>query len=125
MDASKVKILIVDDDASMRLLLSQMLVLPEYEVTTIDNGEDGLATIQQGGFDLILLDVMLPKIDGIGILTELANHTPKVKNGKIILFTSLHDDPAVKEGLSKGADGFIVKSDFPPDVLLAKVKNLL
>lgn len=119
------RILIIDDDASVRLLLTETLASPDFEVTTIDNGEEGLAKMQEGGFDLVLLDVMLPKIDGIGVLTELASHPAKAKNKKTILFTSLHDDPAVKEGLSKGADGFIVKSDLAPDILIEKIKALL
>jgi DNA-binding response OmpR family regulator len=119
------RILIIDDDQSIRLLLTDTLTAPEFEITTSDNGEDGLAKIQDGGFDLVLLDVMLPKIDGIGVLTELELHPAKSKNKKIILFTSLHDDPAVKEGLTKGADGFIVKSDLAPDILIEKIKSLV
>lgn len=119
------RILIIDDDVSMRILLSETLTPPEYEVVTAENGDDGLAKIQTGGYDLVLLDVMMPKIDGIGVLTELQLHPAQVKNKKIVLFTSLHDDPAVKEGMTKGADGAIVKSDFSPDILLAKIKALL
>ncbi len=89
------------------------------------DGEQGLTLMKEGGFDLVLLDVMMPKIDGIGILAELQAHPAKAKNGKIILFTSLHDDPAVQDGMTKGAAGAIVKSDFTPDILLKKIKELL
>lgn len=119
------RILLIDDDASMRLLLSESLTLPEFEVVTATNGADGLRLMQTGGFDLVLLDIMMPMIDGIGVLSELQLHPPKTANKKIILFTSLHDDPAVKEGLTKGALGFLVKSDWTPDVLLAKITDLL
>jgi DNA-binding response OmpR family regulator len=119
------RILIVDDDLSVRTLFSETLTSEGFEVSTAADGEQGLARLIEGGFDLVLLDVMMPKIDGLGILTELQTHPPKVKNGKIIMFTSLHDDPAVTEGMTKGAAGAIVKSDFTPDILLKKIKELL
>ncbi len=119
------RILIVDDDASVRTLFHDTLTEEGYEVVVAPDGEQGLKFIQEGGYDLILLDVMMPKIDGIGILSELSCKPAKNKNGKIILFTSLHDDPAVKDGLSKGASGFIVKSDFSPEVLIGKIKQLV
>lgn len=119
------RILIIDDDASVRTLFHDSLSEDGYEVEVASDGQSGLTLIQNGGFDLVLLDVMLPKIDGIGILTELQSRPAKNKNGKVILFTSLHDDPAVSAGEKLGADGSIVKSDFTPDVLLEKIKALL
>lgn len=119
------RILIVDDDLSVRTLFTETLSSEGFEVTTASDGEQGLAKLSEGGFDLVLLDVMMPKIDGIGILTELQSHPPKVSNRKIILFTSLHDDPAVTEGMTKGATGAIVKSDFTPDILINKIKALV
>lgn len=119
------RILIIDDDASVRTLFHDTLIDEGYEVEIASDGQQGLDSIQKGGFDLVLLDVMMPKMDGIGILKELASHPPKEKNGKIVLFTSLHDDPAVKEGLAHGADGSIVKSDFAPEVLIVKIKEYL
>ncbi len=119
------RILIVDDDSSVRELLTQTLSNDAFEVTTAADGEEGLAYLNQGGYDLVLLDVMMPKIDGIGILEELSVQRPKNPNGKIILFTNLHDDPAVKEGMTKGASGFIVKSDYTPEIILNKIKSFL
>ena len=119
------RILIIDDDASVRTLFHDSLVEEGYEVEVAADGEDGLSHLKQGGYDLVLLDVMLPKMDGIGVLTELQASPAKQKNGKIVLFTSLHDDPAVKEGEKLGANGSVVKSDFTPDILLEKIKTFL
>lgn len=119
------RILIIDDDTSVRMLFTDTLTDEGFEVETAVDGIEGLEKLKQGGFDLVLLDVMMPKLDGIGILTELADHKPTKENKKIVLFTSLHDDPAVKEGLTKGAHGFIVKSDYTPEVLIAKIKSFL
>lgn len=119
------RILIVDDDLSVRTLFTDTLTTEGFEVQSAADGEQGLVLMKQGGYDLVLLDVMMPKLDGIGVLTELQAHPPKAKIGQVVLFTSLHDDPAVQEGLTKGATGAIVKSDFTPDILLKKIKELL
>lgn len=119
------RILIIDDDTSVRMLFTDTLTDEGFEVDTAADGMEGLEKLKEGGFDLVLLDVMMPKLDGIGILTELEDHKPTKENKKIVLFTSLHDDPAVKEGLTKGAHGFIVKSDYTPEVLIAKIKTFL
>lgn len=107
------------------MLFTDTLTDEGFEVETASDGMEGLEKLKAGGFDLVLLDVMMPKLDGIGILTELTDHKPAKENKKIVLFTSLHDDPAVKEGLTKGAHGFIVKSDYTPEVLIAKIKTFL
>lgn len=119
------RILIVDDDPSVRTLFTDTLQSEGFEVVTAVDGQEGLNLLKEGGYDLVLLDVMMPKIDGIGILSELQANPSKNKNGKIILFTSLHDDPAVQDGMTKGAAGAIVKSDFTPDILLKKIKELV
>lgn len=119
------RILIVDDEPSVRLLLSEALQAEGIEVDVAVDGEAGLSLMRDGGYDLVLLDIMMPKLDGIGVLTELLDHPPKMHNKKIVLCTSLHDDPAVKEGLAKGATGFIVKSDLDPDTLIKKIQSLL
>lgn len=117
------RILLVDDDPSVRMVFQGTLQEAGYTVEVATDGQEGLHKMQEGGFDVVLLDVMMPKIDGIGVLSELKDHPPKLANRQIILFTSLHDDPAVKEGLSIGATGFLIKSDLSPDVLVAKIRE--
>ncbi len=119
------KLLIVEDDKDTREIYEEVLKDAGYDVTTAVDGEDGLGKATQGGFALILLDVMMPKIDGLGFLREIAAKNLASKNGPIILFTNLSHDPVIKEGLNLGAKSFLVKSEFNPDQVVEKIKGFL
>ena len=99
------KILVVEDDQFLRELYDELLKEEGYEVTLAEDGEKGLAQIQKGGFDLILLDIMLPKIDGLEILRRVKNKPPEKQNGSTVLLTNLGQDSIIKEGFSLGVSG--------------------
>lgn len=119
------KVLLVDDDLYIRELYQEVLRDMGYEVTTATNGEEGLVQMQNGGFNLILLDVMMPKLDGLGVLTMIAQKPPKVANGPIILLTNLSSDPIIQDALTKGAKGYIIKSDLTPEEFSTKINAVL
>lgn len=119
------KILIVDDDQYIREIYEEVLKNAGYETETASDGKEGYEKIEAGGYDLVLLDVMLPYLDGIGILDELAANKPTKKNGPIMLLTNLAYDPAVKEALQKGAVACLNKAEMNPDEFLKKVKEVL
>jgi len=119
------KILIIDDDLYIRELYEEVLKNAGFEVSSAVDGQEGLEKIKMGGFDLILLDVMMPKLDGLGLLAKLSQQPPKVKNGPIILLTNLSHDPVIKEALQKGAKTYLIKADLTPDQLVEKVKLFL
>ncbi len=121
----KKKILLIDDDLFIRDLYHEVLEQAGFEVETAADGKAGLEKILLGGFDLILLDVMMPQLDGIGILSELAVQKPKQNNGPIVLLTNLAHDPIIKEALQHGAKECFIKADLNPDEFLTKVKGLL
>ncbi|HZE86723.1 MAG TPA: response regulator, partial [Methylomirabilota bacterium] len=73
------KILLVDDDQYIREVYLEVLQDAGYDVDTGINGEEGFAKMHQGGYDLILLDIMMPKVDGIGVLDNLAKNPPQQK----------------------------------------------
>ncbi len=118
------KILIIDDDLYIRDLYDEVFKDAGFTVTTAIDGKDGLEKIKQGGFDTILLDVMMPKLDGLGVLTELQTNPPAAPNGPIILLTNLAHDQVIKEALTKGVKGYLIKADLNPDELVQKVKSL-
>jgi DNA-binding response OmpR family regulator len=95
------------------------------KVDTAQDGSEGLTKCQAGGYDLVLLDVMLPKMDGIALLTELKKNPPKTPNKIIYLLTNLAHDPILKEGVNLGATDVILKTDVNPDELVKKVKEIL
>lgn len=119
------KILVVEDDQFLRELYDELLKEEGYEITLAEDGEKGLAQIQKGGFDLILLDIMLPKIDGLEILRRVKNKPPDKQNGSTVLLTNLGQDSIIKEGFSLGASGYLIKSAMNPDQVLSEVKVFL
>ncbi len=119
------RILIVDDDLYIRELYEEVLKDAGFTVVGAIDGREGLAQITEGGFDLILLDVMMPELDGIQVLQKTAQLTPKKPNGKIIILTNLSHDPTIQEGLNSGADSYLIKADITPDQLVAKVNDIL
>ncbi|HSW89386.1 MAG TPA: response regulator [Patescibacteria group bacterium] len=119
------KVLIIDDDLTNRAVFESVLTDAGYIVTTADDGEDGFNKLSLGGFDLIIMDVMMPKLDGLGVLTKIEETNPKPTNGPIVLFTNLSKDPAVEEALKHGASTYLVKSELAPDVFVRKVQELI
>lgn len=122
---AKQKILVVDDDQYIRDVYQEIFTDNGFEVITAVNGEEGLVKVREGGYAIILLDVMMPIMDGLGFLTSLKENPPKVPNGPIILLTNLAHDPVVNEALHLGAKTYLIKSDMNPDQLIAKVKEFI
>lgn len=121
----KKKILIVEDDEFIRDIYREALADQEYTVDTANDGEEGLAKAQIGGYGLILLDMMMPKMNGIDLLKGLKASPPKNPNGNIILLTNLAQSPAVTEAMELGAKNYLIKSDLTPDQFIQHVKTYL
>lgn len=117
------RILIVEDDAMLRELYEELLKSEGYEVDAAQDGEQGIIAIDKGGYDLIILDVILPGKDGLTILKEIKKHTPLEKNGPIIVLSNLGQDEIIKECFENGASGFLIKSALAPDQILQEVKR--
>ncbi len=119
------RILVIDDDLYLRELYQEFLKNAGYEVDTAIDGEEGIKKLIQDGYDLVLLDMMMPKIDGLGVLTKLSQTQPPPKNGPIILLTNLGHEPVIQEALQKGAAAYLIKADITPDKILDEVKKYL
>jgi CheY-like chemotaxis protein len=119
------KIMVVDDDLYIRELYEEVLKDEGYTVDSASNGEEALNKLKMGGYDLALLDIMMPKLDGLGVMDALSKNPPPVKNGPIILLTNLDHDPLIKDAMSKGAAAFIIKADITPADLIGQVKKYL
>lgn len=111
------KILIIEDEESIAELEKDYLEINNYEVSIETSGEAGLNTALAGDFDLILLDVMLPEIDGF----EICRQVREKKNTPILLVSAKKDDIDKITGLGLGADDYITKP-FSPSELVARVK---
>ena len=119
------RILVVEDDEFLRELYDELLKGEGYDITLAVDGEEGLNHISEVGFDLIILDIMLPKMDGLEILRHIKEKAPKQKNGPTVLLTNLGQDSIIKEGFALGASGYLIKSAMNPDQVLSEVKVFL
>lgn len=118
-------ILVAEDDSLIRDVYVEMLKNAKYEVDEAKDGKEALEKMSAGGYDLVLLDIIMPFIDGMGILQMLKDKPPKKKNEIILVCTSLAADPKVQEALEMGAAGVIFKPDITPDQLVDKVAQAL
>lgn len=118
------RILIIEDDQFLREFYQELLGEEGYLVEVAAEGEMGLSKIRGGIYDLILLDIMLPKKDGIQILREL-KQAPPANKLTIVVLTNLGQDAVIKECFDLGADGYLIKSALNPDQVLAEVKSYL
>ena len=118
------KILVVEDDQLLRDLYVENLKSEGYIVDIAVDGEEGLLKIKGGGWDLILLDIILPKIDGIELMKQLKNLNQLAKRPIVLFLTNLDKDSEIKEALSLG-DGYLIKSQLTPDDLLREIRSYL
>ncbi len=117
------KILIVEDEQDIRELYSEILREEGYEVTEAWDGQVGLKEALSGKFDLILLDIMLPKVDGLHILKEIKKK-PELSKTPVILLTNLGADAVIKEAFTLGAEAYIIKSEYTPDQVINEVNKV-
>lgn len=115
------KILIVDDEASLGNVLATALSYEGYTTLKATDGEAGLALAEKELPDLIILDIMMPKVDGITMLKKLRENED-MKKIKVIVMTALDDMGKIAEVLEAGGDDYIVKSKIELDGIIAKVK---
>ena len=125
MDNSTKRILIVEDDQFLREFYQELLQGEKFQVEIAEDGEVGLGKAKQGGFSLILLDIMMPKKDGLQVLRELKLAPPAVSNGPIVVLTNLGQDVVIKQCFELGASGFLIKSAMNPDQVLTEVHSYL
>src|SRR3989344_137417 len=118
------KILVVEDDPFLRELYQETLVAEGYHVDTAQDGEEGLAKIKQGGWDLVLLDIILPKLDGLEIMRRVKSDDGQKPSKSIVFLTNLDKDEEIKEALKLG-DGYLIKSQITPGDLSEEIKLYL
>jgi DNA-binding response OmpR family regulator len=113
-------LLLVDDDTELCGMMREFFAEAGHELETAYNGRDGLASALNGAYDLLILDVMLPALDGFAVLKELRRR----KQIPVILLTARTQPEDRIEGLDSGADDYLPKP-FDPDELLARIRAVL
>lgn len=121
--AEDVTILIVEDEPDLLELLRYNLVREGYQVQVADTGEEGLRLARATPPDLLLLDLMLPAMDGLEVCRSLKSRTATA-NVPVIMLTAKGEEADIVRGLEMGADDYVTKP-FSPRVLLARIKRVL
>ena len=114
-------ILIIDDEATLRKTLARVLQQAGFEVTTAENGEQGLAFLHSSPFDLAYLDLRMPGLNGLEVLNQIHAKHP---NLPVVLFTAQPDVNSAVEALRRGAIDYLVKP-LKPEIIIERTKTIL
>lgn len=120
----KKKILIVEDDKFLRELVAKKLTAEGFDVQEAIDGESGVKKAKEIRPDIILLDLILPGIDGFEVLSRI-KEDPATEMIPVIILSNLGQKEDIERGLKLGASDFLVKAKFTPSEIIEKIKNLL
>lgn len=118
------KILIIEDDKFLRELISQKLLREGYEVAEAVDGEKGIKSVGEENPDLVLLDLILPGIDGFEVLTKMKEN-PALSQIPVIILSNLGQKSDIERGLHIGAVDYMIKAHFTPKEIIEKIKNIV
>jgi DNA-binding response OmpR family regulator len=122
------KILLVEDDPFLIDIYQKKLKDSGFRVEVAKDGEKALEILKEKNFDLMLLDIVLPKIDGWKILEELREMKKEKKDlekMKIVIWSNLGEKEDIKKGLSLGVTSYLIKANFTPSEVVREIEKLL
>ncbi len=120
----KFNVLLIEDDEFLLQLYTDILTQEEYTITTASEGISAYEKIRQGGWDIVLLDVMLPRMTGIEIINKLTADATFKRNFPIVFLTNM-DGSSKLDALKKLVDDCWIKSNMTPPELIEKIEFLL
>ena len=118
------KILIVEDDKFVRELIVQKLTEEKFEVSSAKDGEEGVAKVESEKPDLVLLDLILPGIDGFEVISRIRKN-PDIESMPIVILSNLGEKNDVDRGIKLGANDYMIKAHFTPKEIVEKVRGIL
>lgn len=121
---AKKKILLVEDDTFILEMYATKLLSFGYEVIMATDGDQALKAVKDKAPDFILLDIVLPSMDGFDVLKAI-KEDPKTKAIPVVLLTNLGERSDVAKGLELGADDYLIKAHFTPSEVIQKIQQLL
>ena len=123
-DSRKIKILVIDDDPFILDMYVLKFKDQGFEIDTATDGKIGLEKIKIFKPDIVLLDVVMPKMDGFDVMKKLKEENES-RAFKILFLTNFGQKEDVERGIQLGADGYIIKAHFTPSEVVVKVKEIL
>jgi DNA-binding response OmpR family regulator len=122
--ARRIKILLIEDDPFLLSMYSAKFEFEGYEIVTADNGAKGLIAAGKESPDIILLDILMPEMNGFEVLEKIKKN-PKIKDIPIIILSNLNQKDDIEKGLAIGADDYLIKAHFMPSEVVDKIKKVL
>ncbi len=123
MEPIKKSIIIAEDESALRDLYKSLLEQAGYDVTAVDNGEAAYEVLVARKFNLLLLDILMPKLSGLELLERLQTEGRLASADAIVMLTNLSDDSKIAEALKYGIRGYMVKSNYTPDTFIEEVRH--
>ncbi|NTU98690.1 response regulator transcription factor [Candidatus Falkowbacteria bacterium] len=117
-------ILVIEDDPVLGVMYKTKLEAEGHKIILATNGADGLDAIKENSPDLVLLDIILPQLDGFSVLEDMKGST-KTKGIPVILLTNLGTEEDKKKGMELGASDYLVKADYTPEQISEKIEKFL
>ncbi|MDD5590185.1 MAG: response regulator [Candidatus Portnoybacteria bacterium] len=117
-------ILFVEDEPTLQKTLGRVLEKEGYEVQSALDGQSGLALVKRIKPSLVLLDLILPKMDGFEVLQKI-KADPEIKSIPVIVLTNLESSQDIEKALSLGANNYLVKANYELDEVIGRVKELV
>lgn len=118
------KIVIVEDDNFLMELMARKLTVENFEVVSAFNGEEGLKKIKEEKPDFVLLDLILPGINGFEVLEKLKNDK-ETMDIPVVILSNLGQKDDIEKGFKLGAEDFLVKAYFTPSEIVEKIRAIL
>ncbi len=116
-------ILFVEDDVFIRDIYSKMLSFGDYKIDTAEDGAIALSKATTNQYDLILLDIMLPKMSGIEVLRQLRVAAQPFRSTPVILITNLSDETIITDAMKLGINGYLLKAELSPEAFSKEVEQ--
>ena len=123
-ESKKKNILLIEDEEMLASMYETKFQNEGYQIQKALDGETGLKLAQEKRPDLILLDIIMPKLDGFSVLKKI-KEDPKLKDVPVILLTNLGQDEDVDKGNKFGAAGYLIKANLTPGEVIEKIKQYL
>jgi DNA-binding response OmpR family regulator len=124
MAESKGKILIVEDDRYISKMYQLKLSLEGYDVQVAENGKDGVDKVKEFMPNIVLLDILMPELDGFEVL-KIIKDDESTKDIPVLIMSNLGQEDHVEKGMQLGAIGYIVKSQYTPSKVVEKIKSVI
>ncbi|MDD3678814.1 MAG: response regulator [Patescibacteria group bacterium] len=124
MAETKGKILIVEDDRYISKMYQLKLSLEGYDVQVAENGKDGVDKVKEFIPNIILLDILMPELDGFEVL-KIIKSDDVTKDIPVLIMSNLGQEDHVEKGMKLGAIGYIVKSQYTPSKVVEKIKSVI